>query len=149
MNENINFFFEDLTEPNLDYKKISVWLSSLIKKQGFTLNEINYILCSDEYLLGVNQQYLNHDYYTDIITFDNAEEEQTIESDIFVSVERVEDNAKEHQEDFNTEIIRVLAHGVLHLLGFKDKSEEEATEMRKQEELAIQLYLSTKYNGRL
>jgi rRNA maturation RNase YbeY len=144
MNENINFFFEDLTEPNLDYQKISVWLSSLIKKQGFTLNEINYILCSDEYLLGVNQQYLNHDYYTDIITFDNAEEEQTIESDIFVSVERVEDNAKEHKEDFNTEIIRVLAHGVLHLLGFKDKSEEEATEMRKQEEIAIQLYLSTK-----
>jgi probable rRNA maturation factor len=143
MNENINFFFEDLAEPNLDYKKITVWLSSLIKKQGYALNEINYILCSDKYLLGVNQEYLNHDYYTDIITFDNAEEEKTIESDIFVSVERVEDNAKEHKETFDNEIIRVLAHGVLHLLGFKDKSEEEATEMRKQEELAIKLYLDT------
>ena len=142
MNENINFFFEDLTEPNLDYQKISVWLSSLIKNHGYKLSEINYILCSDEYLLVVNQEHLNHDYYTDIITFDNSEEEETIESDIFVSVERVEDNAIEHKEEFSTEIIRVLAHGVLHLLGFKDKTAEDATEMRIQEEKAIVLYSS-------
>jgi probable rRNA maturation factor len=144
MNENINFFFEDLTEPNLDYQKISVWLSSLIKTHGYKLSEINYILCSDEYLLGVNQEHLNHDYYTDIITFDNSDEEGTIESDIFVSMERVEDNAKEHKEEFSTEIIRVLAHGVLHLLGFKDKTEEDAAEMRIQEEKAIVLYSSIK-----
>ena len=140
MKENINFFFEDITEPNLDYEKINVWLSSLIKINQFKLEEINYILCSDEYLLKVNQDFLDHDYYTDIITFDNSEEEVVIESDIFVSVDRVEDNAKELKEEFSKEIIRVLAHGVLHLLGFKDKTEDDANEMRKQEEKAIELY---------
>ncbi len=140
MKENINFFFEDITEPNVDYEKINVWLSSLIKINQFKLEEINYILCSDEYLLKVNQDFLDHDYYTDIITFDNSEEEGVIESDIFVSVDRVEDNAKELKEEFSKEIIRVLAHGVLHLLGFKDKTEDDANEMRKQEEKAIELY---------
>ena len=132
MNENINFFFEDLTEPNLDYKKISIWLSALIKKKHYNLKEINYILCSDKHLLSINQEYLNHDYYTDIITFDNSEENNQIESDIFISIDRVIDNAKEFKEEFNTEIIRVLAHGVLHLLGFKEKTEEEDAEMRIQ-----------------
>ena len=140
MTENINFFFEDVTEPNLDYEKIKVWLSSLIKNNDYKLNEINYILCSDEYLLKVNQDYLNHDYYTDIITFDNSEEEGVIESDIFVSIERIEDNAKKLNEDLKKETTRVLAHGVLHLLGFKDKSEEDAKEMRIQEEKAIELF---------
>jgi probable rRNA maturation factor len=72
MNKNINFFFEDLKEPALDYTKISVWLSSLIEFHNYKLKEINYILSSDEYLLKVNQDYLQHDYYTDIITFDNS-----------------------------------------------------------------------------
>ena len=142
MNKNINFFFEDVEEPNLDYEKISVWLSLLIKYNQYSLQEINYILCSDEYLLKVNQDYLDHDYYTDIITFDNSEPNTTtIESDIFISIERVIENAQDHNQEFNCEILRVLAHGVLHLLGFKDKSEKDIKEMRNQEDVAINKYL--------
>ena len=143
MNENINFFFEDITKPSLDFKKIKTWLSSLIKAYNYELIEINYILCSDKYLLDVNQEYLNHDYYTDIITFDNSEKQNTIEGDIFVSLERVKDNAKEHKEEFDKEIIRVHAHGVLHLLGYRDKTAEEITEMRNMEEKAIKDYINT------
>ena len=140
MDININFFFEDITEPNLNYDKIRVWLSALIKSHQFELDEVNYILCSDDYLLKVNQEYLDHDYYTDIITFDNSEEEHLVESDIFVSVDRVKDNANNHNESLEREQLRVLAHGVLHLVGFKDKSEEDAEDMRKEEEKAIELY---------
>lgn len=140
MDININFFFEDITEPNLNYDKIRVWLSALIKSHQFELEEVNYILCSDDYLLKVNQKYLDHDYYTDIITFDNSEEEHLVESDIFVSVDRVKDNANNHNESLEREQLRVLAHGVLHLVGFKDKSEEDAEDMRKEEEKAIELY---------
>jgi rRNA maturation RNase YbeY len=142
MNENINFFFEDITKPSLDFKKIKTWLSSLIKAYNYELIEINYILCSDKYLLDVNQEYLNHDYYTDIITFDNSEKQNTIEGDIFVSLERVKDNAKEHKEEFDKEIIRVHAHGVLHLLGYRDKTAEEIIEMRNMEEKAIKDYIN-------
>ena len=136
----INFFFEEIEEPVLDYKKIKRWLSLLINEHSFTLIEVNYILCSDEYLLGVNREYLDHDYYTDIITFDNSEEEEKIEGDIFVSMDRVIDNSKELETNQLDETIRVLAHGLLHLCGFKDKTEEDASEMRNQEDKAIELY---------
>jgi len=141
MDLDINFFFEDIKEPALDYNKIKYWLSLLINNHEFELLELNYILCSDEYLLEINREHLNHDYYTDIITFDNSDQGNTVESDIFVSVERIEDNAKNLNQDLEKETLRVLSHGVLHLLGFKDKSEEDAQEMRKQEDLAIELYL--------
>ncbi len=136
----INFFFEEIEEPVLDYEKIKHWLSLLINEHSFTLVEVNYILCSDEYLLGVNREYLDHDYYTDIITFDNSEEAEEIEGDIFVSMDRVIDNSKELETNQLDETIRVLAHGVLHLCGFKDKTEDDATEMRNQENKAIELY---------
>lgn len=139
----INFFFEEIEEPVLDYEKIKHWLSLLINEHSFTLVEVNYILCSDEYLLGVNREYLEHDYYTDIITFDNSEEEEEIEGDIFVSMDRIIDNSKELETNQLEETIRVLAHGVLHLCGFKDKTEEDASEMRNQEDKAIELYHSS------
>ena len=140
MDLDINFFFEDIKEPVLDYTKIKSWLSLLIKNHEFELLELNYILCSDDYLLEINKEHLDHDYYTDIITFDNSDADNTIESDIFVSIERIEDNANELNQNIEKETLRVLSHGVLHLLGFKDKSEEDAQEMRKQEDLAIELY---------
>ncbi len=139
----INFFFEEIEEPVLDYEKIKHWLSLLINEHSFTLVEVNYILCSDEYLLGVNREYLDHDYYTDIITFDNSEEEEEIEGDIFVSMDRIIDNSKELETNQLEETIRVLAHGVLHLCGFKDKTEGDASEMRNQEDKAIELYHSS------
>jgi rRNA maturation RNase YbeY len=88
----------------------------------------------------MNVDYLNHDTYTDIITFDNSEKEHDIEGDIFISIDRVRENAKVHAQEEEAEITRVLAHGLLHLMGYKDKSEEEASLMRKKEEEAIELY---------
>ncbi len=103
MDLDINFFFEDIKEPALDYNKIKYWLSLLINNHEFELLELNYILCSDEYLLEINREHLNHDYYTDIITFDNSDQGNTVESDIFVSVERIEDNAKNLNQDLEKE----------------------------------------------
>jgi rRNA maturation RNase YbeY len=93
------------------------------------MGNLNYIFCSDNYLHQINVEYLDHDTLTDIITFDNSEEEETIEGDIFVSVERVEDNAKDLNVQFDDEILRVLAHGLLHLCGYDDHTDEEEAEM--------------------
>jgi rRNA maturation RNase YbeY len=100
------------------------------------LGEINYIFCDDEYLLKVNQDYLDHDYYTDIITFDYVKG-KTISGDIFVSLPRILDNASTLSQNFEEEFNRVLAHGILHLCGYKDKTEEEQTQMRAKEDFYI------------
>ncbi|MEZ5007278.1 MAG: rRNA maturation RNase YbeY [Chitinophagales bacterium] len=136
----INFFAEDITLPNqlnVDYKK---WISKVVDLEGYELSELSYIFCSDEYLLNINKEYLNHDYYTDIITFDNSEEDNLIAGDIFVSIDRVEENATELNVSFENELKRVIIHGVLHLCGYGDKSEEEEKLMREKEEEAIALY---------
>ena len=103
------------------------------------LSNINYIFCSDDYLLTINQEHLNHDYYTDIITFDLSEKENNIESDIFISIDRVKENAKNNHVKFHIELYRVLIHGVLHLLGFNDKNEEEKLIMREKEDACLSL----------
>lgn len=121
-------------------KKKKDFLKTLVKNYGFKLGELNYIFLSDEDLLQVNIDYLNHNTYTDIITFDNSDDDKTIEGDIFVSVDRIKENAEKFKVEFENEFIRVLSHGVLHLIGFKDKTEEEALKMRKAEEEALQLY---------
>ena len=136
----INFFAEDVTLPNQlndDYKK---WISKVVDLEGYELSELSYIFCSDEYLLNINKEYLDHDYYTDIITFDNSEEDNLIAGDIFVSIDRVEENATELNISFENELKRVMIHGVLHLCGYGDKSEEEEKLMREKEEEAIALY---------
>ncbi|MFT5617919.1 MAG: putative rRNA maturation factor [Arenicella sp.] len=130
----ISFFSEEIDFELSNQEKISSWLGSAIEEYEKQLVEISYVFCSDEYLHKINVEYLNHDTYTDIITFDNSETEEEVESDIFVSVDRVKENAKEFGVSFEQELHRVLIHGLLHLLGFKDKTETEATEMRKQEE---------------
>jgi len=108
--------------------------------EGQSIGEINYIFCSDEYILSINEEYLNHDYYTDIITFDNRDNTQDdIEADIFVSVDRVQENAQMIQVPFDTELRRVMVHGLLHLLGYHDKSEEEISQMREKEEAYLSL----------
>ncbi|MBE2274108.1 MAG: rRNA maturation RNase YbeY, partial [Flavobacteriales bacterium] len=123
----IQFFFENIDEIPISAATIS-WLEDVIKTENKKLGEINYILCDDEYLLKVNQDFLDHDYYTDIITFDYVKG-KTISGDIFVSLPRISDNAKTLVRDFNSEFHRVLAHGILHLMGYKDKTEEEITVM--------------------
>lgn len=133
----IQFFYENLPETvNTEYTK---WLKDIILSEGKKLGEINYIFCDDEYLLKVNQDYLQHDYYTDIITFDYVRG-KTISGEIFVSLQRISDNASTLSKNYEEELRRVLAHGVLHLCGYKDKTEEEEKEMRRKEDVYLAKY---------
>ncbi|KXX67904.1 rRNA maturation RNase YbeY [Flammeovirga sp. SJP92] len=132
--ENITFFNEDIDFTVQNADEVKQWIHEVITKFNFELIEVNYILCSDEYLHKVNVEYLDHDTYTDIITFDNSEYENEIESDIFVSIDRIKENASTIGTSETDELHRVLIHGILHLLGFKDKSEEEAAKMRALED---------------
>lgn len=130
----INFIAEDVSLLFFKEKeKTRKWINDIIVSHGAKPVEINYIFCSDEYILKVNKEYLDHDYYTDIITFDNSEEEGKLESDIFISVDRIKDNANTLQEPFEKEFHRVLIHGILHLLGYDDKDEKEKNKMRLKE----------------
>ncbi|KFF14302.1 rRNA maturation factor [Chryseobacterium soli] len=130
----IQFFYENLPESvSADYKK---WLEDIILSEEKKLGEINYIFCDDEYLLKINQDYLQHDYYTDIITFDYVKG-KTISGEIFVSLQRISDNASTLSKNYEEELRRVLAHGILHLSGYKDKSEEEEEEMRRKEDFYL------------
>ncbi|MGC5745003.1 rRNA maturation RNase YbeY [Chryseobacterium sp. NFX27] len=130
----IQFFYENLQESvSTDYQK---WLEDIILSEEKKLGEINYIFCDDEYLLKINQDYLQHDYYTDIITFDYVKG-KTISGEIFVSLQRISDNASTLSRDYEEELKRVLAHGILHLAGYKDKTEAEEKEMRKMEDLYL------------
>lgn len=134
----IQFFYENLPESvNTDY---TIWLKDIILSEGKKLGEINYIFCDDDYLLKVNQDYLQHDYYTDIITFDYVKG-KTISGEIFVSLQRISDNASTLSKNYEEELRRVLAHGILHLCGYKDKTEEEEQLMRSKEDYYIAKYI--------
>lgn len=133
----IQFFYEKLPETvNTAY---TIWLEEIILSEGKKIGEINYIFCNDEYLLKVNQDYLQHDYYTDIITFDYVKG-KTISGEIFVSLQRISDNASTLSKNFEEELRRVLAHGILHLSGYKDKTEEEEKLMRSKEDFYLAKY---------
>ena len=133
----IQFFYENLPESvNSNYIK---WLEEIILSEGKKLGEINYIFCDDEYLLKINQDYLQHDYYTDIITFDSVKG-KTISGEIFLSLQRIMDNASSLSQNYEVELKRVLAHGILHLCGYKDKTEAEEKEMRNKEDFYIAKY---------
>ncbi|MGG5577643.1 rRNA maturation RNase YbeY [Myroides sp. C15-4] len=115
------------------------WISSIIDSEGFLVGEINYIFCTDEYLHEINVKYLDHDTLTDIISFDYTEN-QVVGGDIFISIERVKENAADFSVDFHTELLRVMAHGILHYCGFKDKSEADEALMRKKEDEKIKMF---------
>ena len=120
------------------------WLKELIRQHGFTLGDIAYFFCNDEELLKINQQFLQHDTYTDIITFDYGAA-GVVSGEIYISEQRVRDNASELRIKPQDEFLRVVAHGVLHLCGYKDKSEQEAVEMRLKEEAAMALFKNIKF----
>lgn len=134
----INYFFENIDQKKID-SNISNWLEDLILSENKKPGDINYIFCDDDYLLKVNQDYLDHDYYTDIITFDYVKG-KTISGDIFVSLPRILDNASTLSQDSEKEFRRVLAHGILHLCGYKDKTKEEESTMREKEDFYINRY---------
>ena len=117
----------------------SNWIEDVITSESYVLGEVNYIFCNDEYLHKINLEFLKHDTLTDIITFDNSVGKM-IYSDIFISVERVEDNAKDFKVTFEEELKRVIIHGVLHLCGYKDKSETDAALMRSKENDKIKMF---------
>ncbi|MCY0976086.1 rRNA maturation RNase YbeY [Chryseobacterium wangxinyae] len=133
----IQFFYENL--PETVDRKYTKWLEEIILSEGKKIGEINYVFCDDDYLLKINRDYLQHDYYTDIITFDSVKG-KTISGEIFVSLQRVSDNASTLSKIYEEELIRVLAHGILHLCGFKDKTESEEQEMRRKEDFYIAKY---------
>lgn len=136
----VNIFYEETEILDLDPEFFIWWLSEVCSLHQNTLGEICLIFCSDEYLLNINRDHLNHDYYTDIITFDYSNTE--VSGDLFISVDRVRENAELINEDFERELNRVVVHGVLHLLGFKDKSEAESQTMRNNENAALELIVS-------
>jgi len=128
-------------ETNFQLKEeanLSNWIQTCIEKEGCELGEINYIFCDDAYLLKLNQEFLQHDTLTDIISFDNSLG-KLINGDIFISVERVQENAQDFNVSFDDELHRVMIHGVLHYIGFKDKTSEEKTMMRKKENECLKL----------
>ena len=132
-----NIYYHSECDFHLEkVNSISNWIEETIYTEKKTLGEITYIFCDDEYLLKKNQEYLQHDTLTDIITFDYSEE-NTLSADIFISVERVKENALIFAVPFEKEIKRVIIHGVLHLIGYKDKSEDEAQEMRNKEDFYL------------
>ena len=134
----INFNYEtEFTIENED--AISNWISNVIKSEDKKEGEINYIFCDDEYLLQINQEHLQHDYYTDIISFDYTVGNE-INGDMFISIDRVKDNAIEYNVSFEEELRRVLAHGILHYCGYKDKSEAEELLMRSKEDEKLAMF---------
>ena len=136
----ISFNIEIVKFKLSDIRKKKAWLKDLANEQGFKLKELNYVFLSDEELLKMNVEYLNHDTYTDIITFDNSEKEDEIEGDIFISVDRVAENSGKFQVEFETELCRVMAHGLLHLCGYLDKKPADVKLMREMEEKYIAKY---------
>ena len=122
-----------------DGNKYTSWIKNVLESENAQLGELSYIFCTDEYLMELNQKYLEHNSYTDIITVDYSEKD-IISGEIYISVDRVRENALHFNEEFNKELQRVMAHGVLHLLGYKDKTEKEREEMRTKENEKIKMF---------
>ena len=120
----IAFLTEDITFELKEKLKHKAWLKEAAKAEGFRIGELNYIFCSDVYLLDINQKYLGHDTLTDIVTFDNSEDPKMIEGDIFISIDRVQENALKF-DTAESELKRVMIHGLLHLAGYKDKDKAQ------------------------
>lgn len=128
----------DIKTTFKDRTKIKEWINQAIKKEKYILGELSYNFCSDEHLLQINIDHLNHDFYTDIITFE-LNEDKTIIGDVYISIDRVKDNAKQNSKTFTNELMRVLIHGVLHLCGYKDKTKKDAALMREKEDYYLSL----------
>jgi rRNA maturation RNase YbeY len=120
---------------------LKAFIEKQIKKEGLTIESLNYVFCSDKYLLGMNKQFLNHDYYTDIISFDLSEVPGQLVAEVYISVDRVKENAKTLNNPYSNELLRVIFHGALHFCGYKDKKPAEAKLMRSMEEKWIKAYV--------
>ena len=143
-NFTINFFNEDITLRIRDKNKLRQWISEVVQGEGQELSNVNFIFCSDKYLHELNVNYLEHDNHTDVITFDLTDEEDVVSGDIFISYERVRENAKNFGVNIANELHRVMVHGILHLIGYQDDTKEQRAQMREFEDnhLATRSWIS-------
>lgn len=130
----VNFYTKNIEFTLKQKTKTREWIKKVIDAEGYQLANLNFIFCSDDFLKSINNQYLKHNYYTDVLTFDNSEQKTQLEGDIFISIDRVMENAVELGVGFEMELRRVMVHGVLHLIGYNDKKEEELIAMRNKED---------------
>ena len=135
----IGFQSEGVKIPELDFQKISRWLNEVAAVYGKRVGNISYLFCDDEHILSVNREFLSHDYFTDIITFDYTIGRK-VGADIYISLDTVRSNAESLGIDYDNELLRVIVHGVLHLCGINDKSPEERSEMESAENAALAMY---------
>jgi probable rRNA maturation factor len=136
----VQFFFTDKNVKLADRTRLKNFIASIFKREKKSASSLTYVFCSDEYLLDINKQFLQHDYYTDIITFDLSSTKGVIEGEIYVSVDRVKDNASQQGVTIESELHRVIFHGVLHLCGYKDNKPEDKRMMRAVEDKYLKLY---------
>ena len=123
-----------------DRTRLKNFIITLFKKEGHRLESLNYIFCSDKYLLSINQTFLFHDYYTDIVTFDQSETKRIVTGEIYISIPRVRENARIYKQSFDSELRRVISHGILHLMGYSDKTTAQKAKMRMKEEACLSLW---------
>ena len=135
----IKFESIDIEFPDLNQRLAKEWIEEFVASYGKKIGELYYLFCSDEYLLDFNQKRMNHDFYTDIVTFPLNDCSEYLSGEFYISLDRIKDNAKQMGKPFRDEFHRVLAHGVLHLIGFDDKTAAAAAEMREQEEKCLKI----------
>ena len=138
----VQFFFADKNVTLTNRRRLKSFISSIFKKENKSASSLTYVFCSDEYLLDINKQFLQHDYYTDIITFDLSSTKEVIEGEVYISIDRVKDNASQLGTSVKKELHRVIFHGVLHLCGYKDKKPADEKIMRATEDKYLKLYFS-------
>jgi probable rRNA maturation factor len=138
----INFYSEDIARPKLKYLLLKKWIKEIVSINGFNTGSISIIFCTDSYLLNINKDFLKHDYFTDIITF-NYNELNILSGDIFISLDTVKSNSIIYNSTYENELLRVIIHGVLHLIGFNDKSESEFVTMKLKEDESLFYYYNS------
>lgn len=139
MAEKVSFIKHKVRFQLTDAKKLSGWIDSVAKKEKYKVASLTFVFCSDSYLLNMNKDFLNHDYLTDILTFDLSEKKNVISGEIYISVDRVKENALAFKVPFKTELHRVIIHGVLHLMGYSDKGKANTLKMREKEDRCLSL----------
>ena len=135
----IHFFYEDIDFRFSPIRRTKSWLREVITRESSELGELNYVFCSDAFLIDINKRYLNHNTLTDIITFDTSHNSRLIEGEIYISIDRVKENATKYKTSFHKELLRVMVHGILHLTGYSDKTSQQKKIMRKKEDAYLSL----------
>lgn len=140
--QKVNFYYLDRNPGLKNRNQLKRFIQQLFSREGKQLGGLSYIFCSDKHLLGINKDFLNHDYYTDVITFDLSDRADCIQAEIYISIDRIRDNAQSIKVTFKEELHRVMLHGALHLCGYRDKKPEEVKIMRSKEDKYLKLYFN-------